>query len=364
MVSAASVQEDGDLEHYPDTTVVQDDGRYLLRIDDANDVDRYVLVEATTDSTSTSVILFRPSSAEASIAAPMSDESDAEADVFLVSRADVPELTFPRIAAFVNTAVAAEVQDGTVSAGDLANLIVEGQSAEEEYVDDSDAVDAKRDTDEAAYLDFQVAIDAATTATAEQEAKDEYDDAVASGYVEGGANVSVNAKAAEAGRSAMAEFVADASVSPAVANEALIRADLFVGKAVAGAVRAQLVAADASDSVLAAVDASAEALLSGIENATLSTQVDAEFDAYVASVSTHLATTIGVSETVVQSARVATDVARAALDTAVGAAATAEEIAIAHREYFVAAEAAAETALATSTDAENGAEIVALMSLR
>src|SRR5690606_16576892 len=135
VISASSVQDDGQLVHHPDTAVVQSDGRYLLRIDDADDVNRYVLVEAVTDSLSTSVILFRPSSAASSVAAPMSDETDAEADVFVESRSSASDLTFPRIAALVDAAVAAELQDGTVSAGNVAMLLLKGQTAEDEYIE-------------------------------------------------------------------------------------------------------------------------------------------------------------------------------------------------------------------------------------
>jgi hypothetical protein len=162
----------------------------------------------------------------------------------------------------------------------------------------------------------------------------------------------------------MAEFAADASLSTDVATAAVIRADLFVAKALSAAVRSQLVAADAGVSALAAIDAAAAAMISAVANATSSSQVDAAFDTYGLSVDAQLAATIGVSDTVVQSARVATDVARVALEAAVDTAVDAEAIAIAHKEYFVAAGAAAEAALATSTDAEIGAGVVALMSLR
>jgi hypothetical protein len=372
VVSAASVESDGQLSHHPDTTVVQANGRYTLEIEEADDVNQYVLVEAVGDTFSTSVILLREPSDDSAVAAPMNGESDAEADVFVASRSDAAELTLPRISAFVDAAVAAELQDGSASASEVAMLILEGQEAEEEYVEQREPdsksprepVDDKRDTDEAAYLDLQTALDASTTATAEQEAIADFEDVFVTGYVNGGVSTSLNAEAAEVGRSAMVEFAADASVSADVAAAARNRADLFVGLALSAAVRAQLVAADASATALAAVDAAASAMLSAIANATSSTQVDAAFDAYGVTVDAQLAATIGVSEAVLLSARVATDAARATLDAAIDVAADAEAIAVAHKAYFAAAEAAAEAALATSADAEIGAEVVALTSLR
>jgi len=372
VVSATSVDANGDVTEHPDTAIVSAEGRYTIQIENPG---AYVVLTAEGEGFSSAVVHFRNREVEASTAAPMNQESAAEADVFMSSRvnasAALRELAYPRIAAYVDARVAAALRSGGATARAIAEILVEGQESEDSYVENRDPdgepddrpIDDRRARDEEATLNLQAALDAAASVSERREALSDFAEIFATGYSAAGVSTVTSAEAMEAGYAAQVSAAADASVSADVVSALRMRADLFVGIATTVAVRASLVAGDATADALAAFDVASETFLAALAEAESTNDVALAYDAFGEVVDVQVAATLGLDVALVATARAATDTARTALEVAIDAAASGVAIAAAYQTYFTAAQAAASAALSASSKASIGAEVVALMSL-
>jgi hypothetical protein len=369
VVSATSIRSDGSPAAHPDTAVVAADGSFTIRL---RDVSSHVVLEAVGPSIESRVVVTVEAGEESETAAPINGESTLEADVFVEAQAASMDLTLAQIAAFVDARLVAESATSQVDASALASLILKGQEAEEEYVEDREPderplrepVDDKRNSDADAREQLQAELAAAASADAQADALSGFNSAFAQGYVDAGLSASMNAEATQARRSALVKFSADANLSAEARAAVEQRADVYVSIATGAAVRTLFVAAGAANVTLDAIDAAIVTLTTSVASAESRTEVDAAFAAFGASIETHLAAELTVPEATIDAALLATATARTALDVAVEAAVDGEAVAQAHKTFYVAAETAASTALSASADAEVAGEIVALVSAR
>ncbi len=363
VVTAAAVSADGSTRALDGSATTNAEGRFALDVE----TDADVMVLTAAKDAFTARVLVRRSGTATVRAMPMTTESTGEADVYVAAKArDEDEVTEADVAVHVDADVAAELAAGTTTAAEVAAAIAMGVKAEERYArDEGEANDEElrsaREQRRQSFLDLQAALYAATTASAEASAVQAFEEAVAEAYVAAGLSADVQAKARQAGKAALMKFAAGTSAKARFALRK--RATLLVAQARARAIEAAFEASGAAQArINTLVSARTEmmARLRAALNEAALTEAEAE---YAATVEAELAAELQVDTTLLNTAKTSLLNLKVALDNAIASAASADVIASAHATYFAEAETVASSTLSTSTKADLGGRVIALLSI-
>lgn len=370
VVTATSVSADGSERAHADSAVVSATGQYSIRL---RDVGSHIVLQAESPTLEARVVVVAEAADDENVvAAPMNEESTVEADVFVESRLESMDLTLAAIAAFVDARVAAEAAGGGINVNGLAELILMGQQAEEEYVSEGEPdegpvanrISDKRASDREAYLTLQSSLAAAGSASAEASAIADFEVAFGAGFMEAGASASFSAEASDVRRAAIVRFSGETSVNANVATAVELAANRYAGVALGAAVKAMFEAEGAASATLDDVDDAVVTFAEAVAAAESRAEASLAFSAFRTSIEAGLAAELGVSTTLIEAASAAVGTARAALDVAVTAATDAALVAEAHATFYAAAETAASTTLSANAKAEFAADVIALLAAR
>ncbi|ARA92520.1 hypothetical protein AWN76_004605 [Rhodothermaceae bacterium RA] len=375
-VRAYLITDDGTSVETGAVSTTDASGTYSLTLDQEAS---FVLLTASKGSFSSQVVAYRQSSdGDIVDVAPMTAETDAEAEVYLEARKQASTdddaegaVTLADVALYVDASVAADLAANSTTAAEIAAALRAGREAEEAYADEAaedegttgDAPSKdRREAARAAYAVLQARLAAATTAEAATDAYLEFEEAMIALYDESRTNLAIQAQARQTGRVAMERETASLSADTrfALEQEAALEAAVTTAMAIEDAFEAS----GAGSARLTALANARAALLTDLRAATSFDALAEAQAAYESAVESELAAELNVSVSLLNTARSAASTARTSLQAALSTAVTAQAIAQAHLSYFAAATSAIASSLEASSNASLGAEVLVLLTLQ
>lgn len=358
-VTGSEVDDNGTVRPTGDETRTNERGEYLLESSASTD---FMIVTATRGDFASRVLV--DTRVQGTVrAASMTDETSAEADVFVESRRQgEATVTAADVAAYVTSEVATELRSGTETAARVAVAIGSAERARRTYASENGSVDDEktRREEEEAYREYQASMSGHASASAAAAARTKLESRVAASLSAGGTHVRVRAEADETARAALVAFTAnlEARVRFALRRQAELNAAASASAAVEAALRAESQArADAA----AAAGARLRAAIRVGEGDAALAQAWAEFRSDIHGI---VAAQLGIPTTTVSAAVTALATVDAALEIALQGSTTVDAIVDAKAEYYSQAESRLKTALGATAQADLGASILAVVEAR
>lgn len=362
VVTAFAVTADGQLRPLQGRATTNAEGRFSLETDGTTGA--VVLAAEKADFESSALIESGVASSGTVTVPPMNEESHAEAEVYIGTRAASPEVQVADVVAYVSARTAADLEAGTTTTTAVAAAVAAAVEAEAAFLQTEEGGDASEaevsqaeERRSRGYATFRASITSATTAEARTNAVQAFEEAYAQAYAEGDVTASQQAEASQAGARAAVRFSGSSSASFGTVQQARLNAAL----ATALAVEEEFEAAGASSGRLSALAQARASFVAAIRAAASAEAIAQAEAAYVSTVRTELAAEADVSTVALTSAEATTAVAETALDASVQTAASAQAVAEAYATFFVAARTAVEAAL--GADAALAVKVVTLLSV-
>lgn len=357
-VQARNVDEEGEEETLEGEATTDAEGSYALSVEGT--VEEGVIVAEKADFTSKTMFYVR--NEDIVHVMPMTSESHAEADVFVEARRqdEADNTTMSNVAVFVTEEVAADVHSDARTAANVAASITAEAEARTEYVRDQsgeDQADEARENENTAFLQLQGDLNASSTAEADAEAIEAFEESLIDVYTDADVSLETQAQARAAGRAALLQF-GDASF------EMEQKAELLAALATAHAIEASFSDAEASSERMDALVQARTELVAEIRAAASRDDISNAKADYDAAVKAELAAEAEVETNTLETAIDALVAAKTALTTALIAAASGSAVAEAHVSFYASAETAAESALSGLTSETSlAATVLALLSV-
>ncbi|HET6568319.1 MAG TPA: hypothetical protein VFG50_10175 [Rhodothermales bacterium] len=364
-VQARQVDDDGETHEADGSAQTDQSGRYTLNVSNATDV---MLVTATDSSGFNSSTLVYTDGKSSVNAAPVTAESDAEAQVYLEARQEDEgsDVTLGDVAAYVTSEVAAQIKAGEATAAQVAAVLrAEARARAETLRQQASEEKARAVHDEElnAYLTLQSDLSAATSVQAAEEATASFENAFVDAYDQADVDARVMAQAELAARAALDKF--DTGVGSSQARSALHqRAQVLAALATSQATTETFRARDAASARVDAVEQAGATLVGKVRAAASTDAITQAYADYQATVKQQLADELGVALAAVNAALDATATATTALQVGVAAAGSASQIADLYATFFTASEAAISQSLAGNAKAELGASVLAILAVQ
>lgn len=365
VVTASTLNVNGSLNALEGEATTDANGSFALDLETSAEL---VVVEAASATYEGSASFIRELD-KSSTKMAMNTETTGETEVLIESRAHGSAASIVDIITYVDKTIAAEIVADTDIAAEVATAISAGKDGEDEYVEresidrKAEKEDDRDDRKKEALIAFQASLDAATSTSQEVAAIEAYERALVEAYVDAGFSAKTQARARQSAEASIAQFGSSPSLSADARFSLNKRFAVMKALAVSAAVEASFEAAGASATRLAAVADAGDAWVAETRSASSDVEINAGFASFSSTIEAELAAELGVGSTTIEAANTAISTARTAFDVAMSVAIDAAAVAEAHIDFYVAAEAAAETSLAGSSDAAFGAEVISTLSL-
>lgn len=364
VVTAASIRANGSLTEHDVEATTDVDGRFDLEVEPASDV---LLLRASADNGFTSRALVYIDGDAVVRSMPLTTESTVEADVYLEARSEGHSNVRPAaVAAYVNAAMAAEVQSGAAEAAEVAAAVAAAIDAQRSFLLGQDGINnatlnAQADAEAEAFSVLQTQLNGAANASVEAAAYGDFYDALVESYTEAGVDLAAQAKARAAAAAALSR--SSAGVAADVRVELRRQAMRLAALATAHSVEARFEASGASG---ATIDALADARADYVAEIDAATSINAladAADAYSEAVTAQLAATAELTAAQIDAAYSTIGAAAAALQAALEVASSAGAVANAYITFDTAATSALAAHFDDHAQAELAAAIILLMSV-
>ena len=356
-VTAASVSTSGQVRALDGEATTSAQGTYTLQTEGTVDA---VVVSATKGAFEGSALIEAEGSSRGTVQAPpMTAETAAEAAVYVAARAEGSRARAADAAFFVTSEVAADIEAGRTTAGEVAaaldaSLRAEARQAQNDDVDEEEIDEACNERDRS-YGTFRTSLNASASASASSQM---FVDAYADAYAEAGASAEAQARSAWARALASAQFAQNTSsrTATSVRVQARLMAAVATGHAVEAAFRAQ----GAGQARITALEAARVQLVASLRTATTDAARSAAEAAYETTVTAALSAETDLSVAQLSAAMTASASARTSLASSLLSAATGEAIASATTSFFADARTAVEGSL--GADADLAADVLVLLN--
>ncbi len=361
-VTAAGIRSNGSLHAYEVETQTNAAGGYSLEIEPISDM---ALLSASGADYSARGLVRLDDGARIQ-AMPLTVESTVEADVYVDAlEAGDRHVNAASVAAYINTALAGQVQSGSTSPSELARVIADAIEAQNRYVtqndyDDSD-ITARQNVEADAMIALQNRLHGASSASAEMAAINSLYEEMVEAWNAAGIDFLTQAKARGTGVGAVA--VLTGGVSSATRTELRRQMLRLFAISTGLAIEAEFEGGDASADVLSDLADARADYVSGIAAATSTNQMADAADAYQARVRAALASTLDLTEGQITSAFSAIGTAAAAFNAALQAASSANAVASAYVSYDDAATTALNVYFDEIETAHFAANVILILTL-
>lgn len=389
-VTAVSVDSDGSTIDLEGEATTNPDGTYTVDLE-GDGAQGIVLLEAENPSTDfTSKVLVKVDGEGSVQAPPMTEETTAEAAVYLEGETqdgnneddsdadgsdgddddgddsddsddaddteredadgeDEEGMTLADVAVHVDAELAAEIMSGSTSPSNVAQAIVNGVAAEAAFIAQSNSdvdVESVEEEKEQAYLSLQSDLVAAADVSERADAKDAFEERMASVHSRAGATVHAQAKLRQAATTTAIERASN--LSSAAQAELRQKAELLRAYATAASNEARFEAAGAARASVTALEDARATLVNDIRaSATASASAIEDAKAtYQTEVKTAMEDGLGVTGTAVTSAEESIAGSLSTLQSAVSA--DAQTTAQAYVTFYGTAESTAASSFATN----------------
>ena len=364
VVTAASVNAEGDMDRLDGSATTDVEGQYSLQLDESSN---YLIVSAAESSFDSKVMVYARGASSVD-AMPMTTESEWEADVYVEAKErDDDEVAMADVAAYVDAQASAAIESGSTTSAVIAAVIVEALRAEyhaaesaDEEADDGDIKEQK----ESAFFDLQSDLHASSDTEANAVVY-AFEEAFANAYLDAGASAETQAQAHQSGGATTVRLSGDADVSSDARFNLRQRAHIIAGAATGAALEARAEASGASQATVDAIGDARADLLASIRNATnmqaiASAQADFESDVK-ATLADELDVSVGALNTALDAAATSETTLSATLD--LGVEVSGENVGEAYAAFYSAARSAIQAALTTAgaANADFGARALVML---
>lgn len=358
-VTAASVSARGSLTTLAGSATTDASGSFSLSTDATTTP---VVVSASASGFSSRVLLEAGAATSArATAPPMTAETAAEADIYLLARAQNSSASVADAVFFVTAEVATDLRAGAVAQADVAAALAASVTAEqaaaadqEEDVPTDEPAETRRDD----YAMLRTALASAGSASARADAMVQFETNYADAYARAGLSARASARIQTARAKAVVKYSQGLSASARLAVRR--RARIAAARATRAAVEASFEANGASTSTQSSLRSFGNTLIASLNAATTDAQMADAEAAYASTIRTRLIGE-GVSSFQLSFAVQAATTARATLNTSVGLAPSAEAVATAVSAFYTTVEGAARDVFIERADF--AVEVVTLISV-